>query len=840
MQPDAAESSPTDTATTTSTNSTGTPISTTASGTTGITFDELTSGITQSLVAATRACNGLPVGDDYYYYNALPAFNNKTSESGRRLLSLTQRLMSLSKRKASRAFQPYLAKFGTMYGNSEGGGWTVDEREELSSKYSDTVIDVDDTLLEFVDQLADDASLKIAKKQDPALIKTDVSVSGQAEPCLLLHTKNVERPQNKWAVKNRNTPFVPQITRKPFALVPLHPIYLGKTEKLPDEEYPHPYQYELSNLSPTVWQSEICKPQIPPSLERTPLHMIDTPEQLAELIQVLEKESIFAVDLEAHDYRTYEGFVCLCQISTRSTDYIIDTLKLHFEMNTMLDVFVNPAILKVFHGSDWDILWLQRDFGIYVVNMFDTGQAARVLEYGSYALKYLLDKFCHIDVDKSFQLADWRIRPLPEEMKKYAREDTHYLLYVYDMMKNELIARGNSSLNLITAVFQRSREICLRMYQKRITNDQSYTAILPKIRAPLTNIQLKALKNLYLWRDGYARNEDESTRYILPDYMLIQIAMVCPTDTRSLLSCCSPVPPSVRLCSSQILEIIKEAKATADTEMPRQLDVVAAPPKRTQPDHLRWDQDDEVEQDTVNDDQVDDNLITSKPEILGTRTNNISIQSPILIKSGVFDIPMPMSEEDAESQRIAKTVSDAVSVPLPFMAQFSQPQVPDIEPPPEEPESPVTAPLQPQGADILKTLESQESTVPVDIIVDRVGKSDTAYSLITKKTKKRAEGKLLTVVDVPDAESDSQDEAEKKQSGAFQYEEPHRPFEIPGAQPTPESTKRQKGIKKNVTQHAPFTVLPPDLPRERGKQTQVAKVRKGQDRAASFSYNNNP
>lgn len=26
------------------------------------------------------------------------------------------------------------------------------------------------------------------------------------------------------------------------------------------------------------------------------------------------------------------------------------------------------------HGADRDIVWLQRDFGIYLCNMFDTGQ----------------------------------------------------------------------------------------------------------------------------------------------------------------------------------------------------------------------------------------------------------------------------------------------------------------------------------------------------------------------------------------------------------------------------------------------------------------------------------
>ena len=40
----------------------------------------------------------------------------------------------------------------------------------------------------------------------------------------------------------------------------------------------------------------------------------------------------------------------------------------------MNSIFANPGILKVLHGADGDIVWLQRDFGIYVVNMFDTGQ----------------------------------------------------------------------------------------------------------------------------------------------------------------------------------------------------------------------------------------------------------------------------------------------------------------------------------------------------------------------------------------------------------------------------------------------------------------------------------
>jgi len=43
-------------------------------------------------------------------------------------------------------------------------------------------------------------------------------------------------------------------------------------------------------------------------------------------------------------------------------------------------------------------------------------------------------------------------RPLPEELLNYAREDTHYLLYIYDMMRNSLLDRGNQQKNLLLSV----------------------------------------------------------------------------------------------------------------------------------------------------------------------------------------------------------------------------------------------------------------------------------------------------------------------------------------------------------------------------------------------------
>ena len=48
-------------------------------------------------------------------------------------------------------------------------------------------------------------------------------------------------------------------------------------------------------------------------------------------------------------------------------------------------------------------------------------------------------------------------------MIRYAQEDTHYLLYIYHCMRNELIDRGNAQRNLLQSVFQRSRDVCLKV-----------------------------------------------------------------------------------------------------------------------------------------------------------------------------------------------------------------------------------------------------------------------------------------------------------------------------------------------------------------------------------------
>lgn len=53
-------------------------------------------------------------------------------------------------------------------------------------------------------------------------------------------------------------------------------------------------------------------------------------------------------------------------------------------------------VVKVLHGAKSDVEWLQRDFGIAVLNLFDTYEAARVLGLPQKGLGSLLQKYCSV------------------------------------------------------------------------------------------------------------------------------------------------------------------------------------------------------------------------------------------------------------------------------------------------------------------------------------------------------------------------------------------------------------------------------------------------------------
>ncbi|TKY46324.1 Exosome component 10 [Spatholobus suberectus] len=382
-------------------------------------------------------------------------------------------------------------------------------------------------------------------------VATKDKMTTRSKPKVPFHIPTIRRPQDEYSivVNNANMPFEHVwLQRSDNGMRFIHPL-----EKLSVLDFVD------TNLGDVV-------PVQPPSIESTPFKLVEEVKDLKELAAKLRSVNEFAVDLEHNQYRSFQGLTCLMQISTRTEDFVVDTLKLRIHIGPYLrEVFKDPAKRKVMHGADRDIVWLQRDFGIYICNLFDTHQASKLLNLERNSLEYILHHFCEVTANKEYQNADWRIRPLPNEMLRYAREDTHYLLYIYDLMRIKLFAlskeseSSESSDTPLVEVYKHSYDVCMQLYEKELLTDNSYLHIYGLQGAGFNAQQLAIVSGLCEWRDVVARAEDESTGYVLPNKSVLEITKQMPLTTSKLQRLVKSKHPYVEHNLDTVVNIIRHS-----------------------------------------------------------------------------------------------------------------------------------------------------------------------------------------------------------------------------------------------------------------------------------------
>lgn len=511
-------------------------------------FDDFIKSSLENVSKVMKNANNLPVAD-YEYWSIDKCFMKAVDVQSSRMINMIQYI---------------LTNHGFKNGLSEVRG--VDDEDSLAC-----VTSICDQLMERINTNLDKASgkrhssslLLVSKQDSPKTMKMPNISSNKIS---LITQKCIPKPQASFKdkVDNSDQLFKPRLTSKPHAIKSLE-----ESLTLENGQFAHPYAVELEMLQVHSQLLQTVEPKPPLSLEQTPFSYIDTQHHLKVLVDKLLQVSEVAIDLEHHSFRSYQGFTCLMQLSTRHEDFIVDTIALRHHMQLLNPVFTHPNIVKVFHGSDSDVEWLQKDFGLYLVNCFDTGQASRLLQLPHFSLAYLLQEICNVTADKQFQKADWRIRKLPEIYLKYAREDTHYLLYIYDVLRNRLLEHGaneagkgekegceqssveENKRSLILQAFANSKEICKKKYTKNVVEANSHLVLYERKMGrggvKLSDRSLEVLRRLYAWRDKLARVEDESTGYILPSVIMLKIAQTMPVSESSILQCCiTYIPPTLK------------------------------------------------------------------------------------------------------------------------------------------------------------------------------------------------------------------------------------------------------------------------------------------------------
>lgn len=172
--------------------------------------------------------------------------------------------------------------------------------------------------------------------------------------------------------------------------------------------------------------------------------LISSNEELKNQCRHLETHEQIAMDLEADSMHHFKERVCLIQLADPEKHYLIDPLTIT-DFSPLQPICANPDIIKIFHGADFDIRSLDRDFDIKIRNLFDTEIACRFLGIQKRSLAALLKKHFNLNLDKRFQKTDWSQRPLSKQMIEYSLNDVAYLIDLAQILKKKLIDAGRFS-----------------------------------------------------------------------------------------------------------------------------------------------------------------------------------------------------------------------------------------------------------------------------------------------------------------------------------------------------------------------------------------------------------
>lgn len=286
----------------------------------------------------------------------------------------------------------------------------------------------------------------------------------------------------------------------------------------------------------------------PFNLGTTSFEYIDTEELLNNMTQkILKTDTEIGLDIEQTNLDSYQGYNCLIQISSSHGNYIIDAIALHDILPLYLrKICENEDIVKVFYGGGSDLLWLNRDYGVFVVNYFDVYQTSTFYDKKmDCSLVGLFKEYCAYiydkNIKKTFQLADWRIRPLTQDQLTYAALDSHYLVYLRNVLLEKIKKEKDEAK--VVAFLKQMQAPCLKTYQLKNFSIEASCAAFTEAFSVYRK-EIKAKKQVEEFADSKASHSDMKRTFVTLCKLRDSIARKFDTNpdqvcsTRFLLELC--------------------------------------------------------------------------------------------------------------------------------------------------------------------------------------------------------------------------------------------------------------------------------------------------------------
>ncbi len=287
--------------------------------------------------------------------------------------------------------------------------------------------------------------------------------------------------------------------------------------------------------------------------------LIETSDELSGIIEELEKHDAVAVDLEADSMFHYKEKVCLVQMATTHHNFVIDPLKIQ-DLSPLRPLFNNPGIQKIFHGADYDVRSLYRDFQIVIQNMFDTQLASRFLGDKATGLEAVVHKRFNVRLNKKFQKKDWSERPLPEKMVEYAARDTFYLIPLMEMLKKELRDKGR-----LDWVWEEC-ELLSRVRAMQGNGEPLFLRF--KGAGQLSHRRLGVLEAVLQFRAKLAEEKDRPLFKVFSNMSAMKLAASAPCTMQELKQTKALSPKQVNMFGASLVSVIREALSVSFDKLP--------------------------------------------------------------------------------------------------------------------------------------------------------------------------------------------------------------------------------------------------------------------------------
>ena len=254
---------------------------------------------------------------------------------------------------------------------------------------------------------------------------------------------------------------------------------------------------------------------------------IEDEESLRLLCEQLVSSTWLAVDTEFERVSTYYPELCLVQVSNGDITAVIDPIEIQ-DITPLLELLYQSSITKVLHSAHQDLEIFFNIEEAVPAPLFDTQLAAPLLGYAQ-GIGYgnLVKEALSIELEKGHARADWKRRPLSEDMLRYAADDVIYLGKVYEMFVEKLkTVEDQTSLNQKLANL-------IKAETYKPDPDLMWKKMFAAKR--MKGKQLAVVKKLAAWRELTARKRNRPRKWILADHALIEIAKQLPENKSELL-----------------------------------------------------------------------------------------------------------------------------------------------------------------------------------------------------------------------------------------------------------------------------------------------------------------